>query len=47
VKLKSPVEVSSDMKKRFKKYWTVEFENYIIPENYLRKSYILKTEADV
>ncbi len=47
VKLKSPVEVSSDMKKRFKEYWTVEFENYIIPENYLRESYTLKTEADV
>ncbi|RJS85245.1 formylmethanofuran dehydrogenase subunit A [Candidatus Bathyarchaeota archaeon] len=47
VKLKSQAEVSSDMKKRFREYWTVEFENYIIPESYLRESLPVRTEAYV
>ncbi|RJS67718.1 formylmethanofuran dehydrogenase subunit A [Candidatus Bathyarchaeota archaeon] len=47
VRLKSPAEVSADMKRRFREYWTVEFENYIIPQDYLRGSLALKTEAEV
>jgi len=47
VGLKSPAEVTADMKKRFRDYWTVEFENYIIPRDYLRGSLALRTEAEV
>ncbi|MCD6088440.1 formylmethanofuran dehydrogenase subunit A [Candidatus Bathyarchaeota archaeon] len=29
-------KVSKDIEKRFREYWTIELENYIIPERYLR-----------
>jgi formylmethanofuran dehydrogenase subunit A len=31
-------EVLRDLKTRFREYWTVEFENYFIPETFLRAS---------
>lgn len=47
VKLKSPFEVSSDMKARFREYWTVEFENYIVPKEFLKRSLPLRVDAEV
>jgi len=38
---------SADLKRRFKEYWTVEFENYFIPERYLKKSMPIKVEMGV
>ena len=31
-------EVLRDLKKRFREYWTVEMDNYVIPEGYLKHS---------
>lgn len=36
--LSSTFEVTQDMKRRFREYWTVEYENYIIPEDYIHAS---------
>jgi len=36
--LSSTFEVAEDMKRRFREYWTVEYENYMIPEDYLHAS---------
>jgi formylmethanofuran dehydrogenase subunit A len=47
VKLLSPMEASSEIKRRFRNYWTVEYENYIIPENFLSDSVSVSTEAEV
>ena len=39
IKLKSPsMEVSSDIKKRFREYWSVEYDNYPVSESYLGNS---------
>ncbi|KPV62164.1 MAG: dihydroorotase [Candidatus Bathyarchaeota archaeon BA1] len=37
-KLSSPVKVTEDLKRKFRDYWTVEFENYFIPERFLHAS---------
>ncbi len=34
----SPFEVTEDMKRRFREYWTVEYDNYQIPESFLHAS---------
>ena len=31
-------KIKDDLKRNFRKYWTVEYENYIIPESYLHSS---------
>ncbi len=43
----SMMEVEEDLKRRFREYWTVEFENYFIPENYLGRSVPISTKAEV
>jgi formylmethanofuran dehydrogenase subunit A len=35
------------MKRRFKEYWTVEFENYPVSEDYLAISQPITVKADV
>jgi formylmethanofuran dehydrogenase subunit A len=35
INLSSPIEITSNLKKRFREYWTIEYENYIIPESYI------------
>lgn len=32
------INASANLKKRFREYWTVEFDNYFIPEKYLKAS---------
>jgi formylmethanofuran dehydrogenase subunit A len=45
--LSSPIEVADDMKRRFREYWTVEYENYSIPENFLTASAPISVKAEV
>ena len=47
VGLSSPMEIKSDLKRRFREYWSVEYENYFIPENYLAVSAPVSTKAEV
>jgi formylmethanofuran dehydrogenase subunit A len=39
--------ITEDMKKRFREYWTVEFENYPVSEDYLAISKPIAVKADV
>jgi len=42
-----PLEnVEPDLKRRFREYWTVEYENYIIPETYLLASKPIRIKHD-
>ena len=45
--ISSPTEISEDMKKRFREYYTVEFENYSVPEKYLDYSEPILTKAEI
>jgi len=45
--LSSPAEITEDMKRKFRDYWTVEFENYPIPESYLTASQPISVKARV
>jgi formylmethanofuran dehydrogenase subunit A len=38
VQTSEPVKISGEMKRRFREYWTVEYENYPVTENYLEVS---------
>ena len=46
-KLSSPMEVADDVKRRFREYWTVEYENYSIPESFLAASAPISVKAEV
>jgi formylmethanofuran dehydrogenase subunit A len=41
------VEIDDDMKKRFKDYWTVEYDNYPVFDHYLKVSNPITVKADV
>jgi len=47
VKVSDPTEITDDLKKRFKEYWTVEYENYPVSEDYLKVSHPIAVEASV
>jgi formylmethanofuran dehydrogenase subunit A len=47
VQTPEPVKITEDMKKRFKEYWTVEYENYPVAESYLDVSHPINVKADV
>jgi formylmethanofuran dehydrogenase subunit A len=40
-------EVLQDLKKRFRDYWTIEFENYAIPERFLKASAPVHIKTEV
>jgi len=42
-----PVRITEEMKRRFREYWTVEYENYPVSENYLEVSHPIAVKADV
>jgi formylmethanofuran dehydrogenase subunit A len=46
VQLSSPFEVTEHLKRRFREYWTVEYENYLIPENFLHASAPIQVQAE-
>jgi formylmethanofuran dehydrogenase subunit A len=41
------VKVDDEMKRRFKEYWTVEFENYPVSDHYLKVSNPITVKADI
>jgi len=47
VQTSEPVEITEEMKRRFKEYWTVEYENYPVTEHYLEVSRPIVVKADV
>jgi len=47
VQTSEPVCVAEDMKRRFRNYWTVEYENYPVAENSLGVSKRIAVKADV
>lgn len=47
VQVSEPIKVNEDMKKRFREYWTVEYENYPVTENYIEVSHPITVKADV
>ena len=42
-----PAEITRDMKKRFKAYWTVEYDNYPVTDEYLKVSNPIAVKASV
>ena len=44
---KEPLKVEADVKRRFAQYWTVQYENYPIPERYLHSSRPIPIHAEV
>jgi formylmethanofuran dehydrogenase subunit A len=47
VQVSEPIRITEEMKRRFREYWTVEYENYPVTENYLEVSHPITTKADV
>jgi formylmethanofuran dehydrogenase subunit A len=47
VKVSEPTKITSDMKRRFKEYWTVEYENYPVNEEHLKGMNPITVEASV
>ncbi len=47
IEVSHPAEVTEDFKKRFKEYWTVEFENYPVSAEGLKASMPIRVEAKV
>jgi formylmethanofuran dehydrogenase subunit A len=42
-----PVKITDEMRRRFRKYWTVEYENYPVTDNYLEFSKRITMRASV
>ena len=47
VQTSKPAEISEEMKRKFREYWTVEYENYPVAENYLEVSNPITVKASV
>jgi formylmethanofuran dehydrogenase subunit A len=47
VQTRGQASITEDMKRRFKEYWTVEYENYPVSEDYLAISHPITVKADV
>ncbi|UCD26156.1 MAG: formylmethanofuran dehydrogenase subunit A [Candidatus Bathyarchaeota archaeon] len=47
VKTSLPAEINADIKKKFRDYWTVEHENYPIPNNFLHVPAPIPVKAEV
>jgi len=47
VQTSQPVKITEEMKRKFREYWTVEYENYPVTENYLEISHPINVKADV
>ncbi len=47
VQVSEPKEISDDMKKRFRDYWTVEYENYPVGQEYLKVPHRIAVRASV
>jgi formylmethanofuran dehydrogenase subunit A len=47
VQTSEPLKISDEMKRKFREYWTVEYENYPVAENYLKVSNPTSVRASV
>jgi formylmethanofuran dehydrogenase subunit A len=47
VKTSLPMEINDDLKQKFREYWTIEYENYAIPESFLHVSSPISIKAEV
>lgn len=47
VQVSEQTEITEEMKRRFTDYWTVEYENYPVTEDYLEVSHSMAVKADV
>lgn len=47
VKTSQEVEIDEKIKRKFREYWTVEFDNYPVSDHYLKNSSPIKIKADV
>ena len=47
VKTSNQIEVNEEIKNKFRKYWTVEYENYPVTDHYIKNSSPIKIKADV
>jgi len=47
VQTSEPIKISDEMKRKFREYWTVEYENYPVTENYLKVSNPITVKASV
>jgi formylmethanofuran dehydrogenase subunit A len=47
VQVSEQVKISEEMKRRFREYWTVEYENYPVSEDYLTISHPIAVRASV
>ena len=47
VKTSLPLEVNDDLKRKFREYWTIEYENYPLPDGYLHNPAPISIKAEV
>lgn len=47
VQVSEPLKMEDEMKRRFREYWTVEHDNYPVPEDYLGKSQSIPVRAEI
>jgi formylmethanofuran dehydrogenase subunit A len=47
IQTEEPLKVEADVKHRFAQYWTVQYENYPIPERFLHSSHPISIHAEV
>ena len=47
VQTSQEVELDEEIKRKFREYWTVEFDNYPVSDHYLKNSSPIKIKADV
>jgi formylmethanofuran dehydrogenase subunit A len=47
VKTAEQIKVDEEIKRKFREYWTVEYENYPVTDHYLKISNPITLKADV
>lgn len=47
VKTSLPMEVNDNLKRKFREYWTIEYENYPVPKGYLHNPAPISIKAEV
>jgi len=47
VQVSEPIKVTEEMRRRFREYWTVEYENYPVTEGYVKVSRPITVKANV
>jgi formylmethanofuran dehydrogenase subunit A len=44
---KDPCKIDDEMKRKFKEYWTIEYENYPVTDHYVKAPNKLAVKASV